>query len=126
MPDPQSLAQSITNLYISLQVERSSLQIDLQRLREELEALAPAPVAWRKVPCGKKCQRCPHGPYPYLRVKKDGKWRWKYLGKGWQPPEGFVRAGVFKAKLSRYRRLLRLLEEVERKIAHLEALARLS
>lgn len=126
MPDPQSLAQSIASLYESLLSQRASLRGDLQRLREELEALAPAPVAWRKAPCGKKCQRCPHGPYPYLRVKKDGKWRWKYLGKGWQPPEDFVRAGVFKAKLSRYRRLLRLLEEVERKIAHLEALARLS
>lgn len=126
MPDPQALAQSIASLYISLQVERSSLQADLERLRKELEALAPAPVAWRKVPCGKDCGRCPHGPYPYLRVKKDGKWRWKYLGKGWQPPEGFVRAGVFKAKLSRYRRLLHLLEKVERRIAHLEALAHLS
>ena len=68
--------------------------------------------------CGKDCRRCPHGPYPYLRVKKEGKWRWQYLGKGWQPPEGFTRPQAFREELALYRALLKrkeaLLERLER------------
>ncbi|GAA5336508.1 hypothetical protein YIM73518_22570 [Thermus brockianus] len=60
--------------------------------------MAPVSVHRRLVKRGK--ERCPHGPYPYLRVKKEGKWRWQYLGKGWQPPEGFTRAGEFRKHLA--------------------------
>ncbi len=55
--------------------------------------------------------KVPHGPYPYLKVKRGGKWRWKYLGKGWQPPEGFARPQEFLEVLARYKALLRLREE---------------
>ncbi|WP_253665072.1 hypothetical protein [Thermus scotoductus] len=51
-------------------------------------------------------------------MKKEGKWRWQYLGKGWQPPEGFARPREFRERLARYRALLRrreeLLERLER------------
>lgn len=34
----------------------------------------------KKVPCGKECNGCPHGPYEY-RVKRQGKdLDWEYLG----------------------------------------------
>ena len=37
----------------------------------------------RRIPCGKNCAGCPHGPYVYL-VWRDasGKLRERYLGKG--------------------------------------------
>jgi len=95
------------------------LEETLEGLRKEIASLHPLPVQWRSVNCGRGCAACPHGPYPYLRVKKDGKWRWKYLGKGWQPPEGFVRAGEFRALLARYHALLKereaLLKAVRRR-----------
>ena len=66
----------------ALERELSRLERELQDLegllaekRERLAALSPLPVHWRSVRCGKDCRRCPHGPYPYLRVKKAGKWR---------------------------------------------------
>ena len=34
----------------------------------------------KKVPCGKDCSGCPHGPYEY-RVHRDGKQlTWEYIG----------------------------------------------
>ncbi|MBW6394689.1 hypothetical protein KZX47_05920 [Thermus sp. SYSU G05001] len=95
-----------------------------KRIREEREALSamvPLPVYWRRVKCGKdKCRRCPHGPYPYTKEKVDGKWQWKYLGKGWQPPEGLTKPEVFRKRLARYRRLLERLVEVREKLAEVE------
>ncbi len=58
--------------------------------------------------------------YPYLKVKKDGKWRWKYLGKGWQPPEGFTRPREFLEALARYRALLRRKEKLLERVAEAE------
>jgi len=33
------------------------------------------------VNCGKKCKKCPHGPYLYVYWKQDGKTRSRYIGK---------------------------------------------
>ena len=34
----------------------------------------------KKIPCGKDCDGCPHGPYEY-RVHRDGKnLNWEYVG----------------------------------------------
>jgi len=38
-------------------------------------------VIIKAVMCGKKCGKCPHGPYKYIVWKQDGKTRWKYIGK---------------------------------------------
>lgn len=101
--------------------EERFLEARIAKERQALEGMVPVPVHWRKVRCGKeRCNRCPHGPYPYLRVKKDGKWRWQYLGKEWQPPEGFTQAGEFRKRLARYRRLLERLLELREKLAELE------
>lgn len=108
----------LPDLLTRLLQELAHLEALLEEERKALAALSPLPVYWRRVPCGKACKRCPHGPYPYLRVKKDGKWRWQYLGKGWQPPEGFTRPREFQERLSRYKTLLKqkekLLERLER------------
>ena len=102
-----------------LERELQDLEALLAEKRERLSALSPMPVYWRRVRCGKEaCTKCPHGPYPYLKVKKEGKWRWQYLGLGWQPPEGFTRPRAFREELALYRALLRrkeeLLERLER------------
>lgn len=121
LPTPEDLAA----LAASLRRELEDVEAALETARRRLGELSPLPVHWRTVPCGRGCARCPHGPYPYLRVKKGGKWRWKYLRKGWQPPEGFVRPGEFRKELARYHELLRrregLLEallEAERSLAN--------
>ncbi|MFN4073889.1 MAG: hypothetical protein ACK4G4_10830 [Thermus sp.] len=101
--------------------EVDHLEARMARERKALEALVPMPVHWRTVRCGKeRCTRCPHGPYPYLRVKRDGKWRWQYLGKGWQPPEGFTRAGEFRRRLAHYHSLVRRLVELKERLRLLE------
>ncbi|WP_423247908.1 hypothetical protein [Thermus albus] len=53
-------------------------------------------------------------------MKKEGKWRWQYLGKGWQPPEGFTRPEVYRETLARYRRLLERLVDLRERLAELE------
>ena len=35
----------------------------------------------KKVPCGKNCNGCPHGPYEYRVKRVDGKLDWDYIGK---------------------------------------------
>lgn len=38
-------------------------------------------IVVKKVPCGKDCDGCPHGPYKY-RVSREGdSVEWEYLGK---------------------------------------------
>lgn len=106
----------IPALLASLQAELHHLEARLEHLREELGRMVPLPVYWRRLPCGKGCRKCPHGPYPYLRVKKDGRWRWKYLGKGWQPPEGFTRPREVREKLLLYHGLLRQREALMERI----------
>lgn len=82
---------------------------EAEEARRALERLTPLPVRWRWVRCGREaCRKCPHGPYPYLRVREtgaDGRPRWKerYLGKDWQPPEGTVPPRVWRAAYKRYR-----------------------
>jgi hypothetical protein len=55
-----------------LERELQDLEALLAEERERLSALSPMPVYWRQVRCGKACGGCPHGPYPYLKVKKEG------------------------------------------------------
>lgn len=101
--------------------EERFLEARIAEQRKAPEAMAPLPVHWRKVRCGKeRCRRCPHGPYPYLRVKKDDRWRWQYLGKGWQPPEGFTRPEAFRQALARYRRLLERLLDLRERLVELD------
>lgn len=38
-------------------------------------------VVLKKIPCGKECSGCPHGPYKYRVYRKDGDVKWDYIGK---------------------------------------------
>lgn len=94
-------------------------QAEAEEARKALERLTPMPVRWRWVRCGKeKCRKCPHGPYPCLRVREvvDGrpKWQERYLGADWQPPEGLVRPRVWREAYCRFREAQ---ERVERILA---------
>ncbi|MFB6284380.1 MAG: hypothetical protein ABEK59_10695 [Halobacteria archaeon] len=35
----------------------------------------------KKIPCGKNCSGCPHGPYRYHVRRMGGKLDWEYKGK---------------------------------------------
>jgi hypothetical protein len=35
----------------------------------------------KRVPCGKNCGGCPHGPYVYHVSREGGRLVWKYAGK---------------------------------------------
>lgn len=110
-------AHTLTKALARLEAHLAALEARLEEERKRLESLSPLPVYWRRVRCGKKCRGCPHGPYPYLRVKKDGKWRWEYLGKRWQPPPGFTRPREFQQALQRYHSLLKEREGVWERIS---------
>jgi len=114
-------SEALTKALARLEAELADLEARLEEERKALEALSPLPVYWRRVRCGKeRCRKCPHGPYPYLKVKKGGRWRWKYLGKGWQPPEGFTRPREFLEALARYKALLRRREALLEHLAEAE------
>jgi hypothetical protein len=38
-------------------------------------------IVVKKVPCGKECDGCPHGPYAYRVQRQGDKVEWEYLGK---------------------------------------------
>lgn len=35
----------------------------------------------KKIPCGKDCNGCPHGPYKYRVYRNNGKVKWEYIGR---------------------------------------------
>lgn len=38
-------------------------------------------IVTKKVPCGKDCDGCPHGPYDYRVYRDGGDVVWEYIGK---------------------------------------------
>lgn len=38
-------------------------------------------IVVKKVPCGKDCDGCPHGPYKYAVKREGDSLNWEYLGK---------------------------------------------
>lgn len=47
---------------------------------EHVETEQSGTIVEKRVPCGKNCSGCPHGPYRY-RVERDGdSLEWEYLG----------------------------------------------
>jgi len=38
-------------------------------------------IVVKKVPCGKDCDGCPHGPYKYSVQREGDSLNWEYLGK---------------------------------------------
>ena len=38
-------------------------------------------IVVKRVPCGKNCDGCPHGPYAYMVQRQGDSIEWKYRGK---------------------------------------------
>ena len=38
-------------------------------------------VVIKKIPCGKDCGGCPHGPYKYVVTREGGEINWDYRGR---------------------------------------------
>ncbi|MFC6838362.1 hypothetical protein [Halomarina ordinaria] len=38
-------------------------------------------IVTKKIPCGKDCSGCPHGPYQYRVTRRGDTLKWEYLGK---------------------------------------------
>jgi len=53
----------------------------LETLEETKRRQEGGSVVVKRVPCGKRCSKCPHGPYKYRVTKVGGKQIWKYEGK---------------------------------------------
>jgi len=65
-------------------IERRNLdEEDLADSDEELldvEENEGGTVVIKKVPCGKDCGGCPHGPYRYIVLREGGDLNWEYKG----------------------------------------------
>jgi len=53
----------------------------IRTAREVRDKIYDGCMVVKRVPCGKNCRGCPHGPYAYRVVKEGGKQKWIYLGK---------------------------------------------
>lgn len=55
--------------------------LDEEEQVDEIDEDDRGTIVRKRVPCGKDCSGCPHGPYEY-RVRRDGDTlKWEYLGK---------------------------------------------
>jgi hypothetical protein len=63
-----------------IDVLRESLSIVSTKKGAKVQVRRGAIVS-KLIPCGKKCNGCPHGPYLYRVYRKHGKLVWDYLGK---------------------------------------------
>lgn len=86
--DKQSLA-AIEDYAAALREHREAQEtepLDETELADENEELVDVEdsdggtVVIKKVPCGKDCSGCPHGPYKYTVQRVEGKLEWEYKG----------------------------------------------
>jgi len=67
-------------------VQQEQEQIDESELADESEELVDVEeesggtTVIKKVPCGKNCSGCPHGPYKYIVERQGGSLEWEYIG----------------------------------------------
>jgi hypothetical protein len=54
---------------------------DEQLVDVEEDDQADGAVVIKKVPCGKDCGGCPHGPYKYVVTREGGEINWDYRGR---------------------------------------------
>ena len=83
--DPATLRDVID--YCERRVEFLERDVEDEELAEEDEELVDVreehggTIVVKKVPCGKNCGGCPHGPYAYSVRRVDGDLEWEYLGR---------------------------------------------
>ena len=67
------------------QLVKAFMELDLRSLDREVKRVHDSSyggsIVVKRIPCGKNCSGCPHGPYAYRVVRVDGKQKWIYLGK---------------------------------------------
>lgn len=96
--------EALLRIYESHREELENLKEELRRIESlHREAESGPPKAEERGPRGgilvkkhvycspRRCRGCPHGPYLYEVVRREGKQRWFYLGKA--PPEPGGRGG---------------------------------
>jgi hypothetical protein len=69
--------------YLETIEQRDLDEEDLAESDEELldvEESGGGTVVIKKVPCGKDCGGCPHGPYKYVVSREGGDLNWEYKG----------------------------------------------
>jgi hypothetical protein len=62
-------------------IKKEEIEDDSGETIENIQETTKGTVVIKKVPCGKSCSGCPHGPYKYRVFRKDGKTIWDYQGK---------------------------------------------
>ena len=70
--------------YLKTLESREITAKDLADPEEELvdvEESAEGTVVIKKVPCGKDCGGCPHGPYKYVVNREGESLNWEYKGR---------------------------------------------
>ncbi|WP_254547264.1 hypothetical protein [Halomarina pelagica] len=73
--------------YCEARIEWLTREIDDERFADDGEEVVDAEadskgtIVTKKVPCGKNCGGCPHGPYQYRVMRQGEKLKWEYLGK---------------------------------------------
>jgi hypothetical protein len=69
--------------YLETIEQRDLDEEDLAESDEELldvEESGGGTVVIKKVPCGRDCGGCPHGPYKYVVSREGGDLNWEYKG----------------------------------------------
>ncbi len=70
--------------YLDAAEQRDLEEEDLTDSDEELlevEESGRGTVVIKKVPCGKDCSGCPHGPYKYVVSREGNELNWEYKGR---------------------------------------------
>lgn len=61
-------------------IEVESEMDEGEELVEQSESSSSGTTVIKKVPCGKECEGCPHGPYEYTVRRSGEKLVWDYVG----------------------------------------------
>jgi len=71
---------------VSTSARKEAAELEADELADSDEELVDAEdtdggtVVIKKVPCGKQCDGCPHGPYKYVVTRDGGSLNWEYKG----------------------------------------------
>lgn len=63
------------------EISDEEIPVDEDEEITDIEDSNKGTIIEKKVPCGKDCSGCPHGPYQYLVYRQGGDIVWDYKGK---------------------------------------------
>lgn len=73
--------QSYIDELIDWNTQPPEVSVDENEELVDVEESSKGTTVTKKVPCGKDCDGCPHGPYDYLVYRSGGDVKWEYVGK---------------------------------------------